>query len=283
MRSYVQRQTRSLLRIFAARLTRAALSGDAEAIHDLRVSIRRLSRGLRTFAPHYPDRSWKSYRSQLRCLMQLAGAVRDRDIALEALSRAGIPARSPIVRCLHTERRAANNEFLAEVRRWKQQGIPRQWSRQLAIPLPPNSPATANTHARRTLPRLAADYFSEVRRLLARQPRVRELHQARLATKRFRYTLELFRPCYGTGLETRIAELRRVQHLLGEVNDSVASRDLLSAAMALSPLRDRIRGFLKERAANDAAAFRQEWEERFDSPGREAWWKTYLKKIRRPA
>ena len=31
----------------------------------------------------------------------------------------------------------------------------------------------------------------------------------------------------------------------------------------------------------DAASFRKEWEERFDSPGREAWWKNYLKNIRK--
>ncbi|MEI9973986.1 MAG: CHAD domain-containing protein [Ignavibacteriota bacterium] len=50
-----------------------------------------------------------------------------------------------------------------------------------------------------------------------------ELHVIRLATKRVRYTLELFRPCYGPGLELRITSLQRLQQLLGEVNDCAAA------------------------------------------------------------
>ena len=281
MQRYARQQTRSLLGNFARRLTLAAESGDADTIHDLRVSIRRLSRGLRTFALYYPDLSWKSIRAQLRQLMRLAGAVRDRDIALECLARAGVEAEAAIVARLQAERSRSNAEFLAGIRQWKDQAVTRKWSGQLAIPIPPNEPGTAHAHAASTLPRLAAEYFRQVRALLAKGPEPRELHQARLATKRFRYTLELFRRCYGTGLETRIAELRRVQQLLGDVNDSMASCDLLSRAMEKSPERKRIRRFLKEQAAQHAASFRKEWEERFDSPGREAWWKNYLKNIRK--
>lgn len=281
MRKYARQQTKALLGNFARRLALAAETGDADTIHDLRVSIRRLSRGLRTFALYYPDQSWKSIRAQLRQVMQLAGAVRDRDIALACLTKAGVAAQAAIVARLKSERRQANAEFLARIRQWGDEAVTRQWSRQLAIPVPANERSTARTHAARTLPRLAADYFREVRVLLSQGPQPRELHQARLATKRFRYTLELFRRCYGTGLETRIAELRGVQQLLGDVNDCMASCDLLSGAMEKSPERKSVRRFLKEQAAKDAASFRQEWEERFDFPGREAWWKNYLKNIRK--
>ncbi len=281
MRKYAHQQTAALLRTFARRLSLAAETGDADTIHDLRVSIRRLSRGLRIFAPYYPDRAWKGIRAQLRHVMQLAGAVRDRDIAMECLAKAGVGAQAAIVTRLDSERRQANDEFLTEIRRWKNQAVARQWSSQLTVPVPPNERSTARANAARTLPQLAAGYFRQVRALLAGSPHPRELHRARLATKQFRYTLELFRPCYGTGLETRIAELRKVQQLLGEVNDSMASRDLLSQAMDKSPERKKIRRFLRERAGHDAASFRKEWEERFDSPGREDWWKTYLKNIRK--
>ena len=47
MRDYVHRQTSILLRRFGMQVTRAARDGDPDAIHDLRVSIRRLSRCLR--------------------------------------------------------------------------------------------------------------------------------------------------------------------------------------------------------------------------------------------
>ena len=135
--------------------------------------------------------------------------------------------------------------------------------------------AAANAH--RELPLLAASFFAQVRALLAEDPSPAKLHRLRLLTKRLRYTLELFRPCYGPGLDTRLAALRRIQQSLGEVNDSAAAGQLLSQAMsAASPQRARILHFLEERAAAKAEEFRKDWSEVFDAPGQERWWTTYL-------
>jgi CHAD domain-containing protein len=137
--------------------------------------------------------------------------------------------------------------------------------------------AAAATNARRELPRLAASYFERVRALLAGDPSPVKLHRVRLLTKRLRYTLELFRPCYGPGLETRLASLHRIQQSLGEVNDSAAAARLLSKSMsAASPQRARLLRFLEERAAIKAQEFRKDWAEVFDAPGQERWWTTYL-------
>ena len=137
--------------------------------------------------------------------------------------------------------------------------------------------AGAAVNARRELPRLAASYFAQVRALLAEAPSAAKLHRVRLLTKRLRYTLELFRPCYGPGLETRLASLHRIQQSLGEVNDSAAAGRLLSKSMSTaSPQRARLLRFLEERAAIKAQEFRKDWAEVFDAPGQESWWTTYL-------
>jgi CHAD domain-containing protein len=137
--------------------------------------------------------------------------------------------------------------------------------------------AGAAVNARRELPHLAASYFARVRALLADDPSAPKLHRLRLVTKRLRYTLELFRPCYGPGLDTRLAALRRIQQSLGEVNDSAAAGRLLSRSMsAASPQRARMLHFLEERAAAKAEEFRKDWSEVFDAPGQERWWTTYL-------
>jgi len=137
--------------------------------------------------------------------------------------------------------------------------------------------AGATTNARRELPHLTASYFARVRALLAGDPSPVKLHRLRLLTKRLRYTLELFRPCYGPGLDTRLAALRRVQQSLGEVNDSTAAGRLLSKSMSTaSPQRARLLRFLEERAALKAQEFRKDWAEIFDAPGQERWWTTYL-------
>jgi len=130
MREYVRLQTGILLRSLASQVNRTARTGDAGAIHDLRVAVRRLSRCLRVFAQFYPGRSWKQMRRRLADLMDACGSVRDRDIAIELLEKAGVPAASALVRQLDAERRAADEELRRELRRWKDRGFRRQcWAR----------------------------------------------------------------------------------------------------------------------------------------------------------
>ena len=132
-------------------------------------------------------------------------------------------------------------------------------------------------NARRQLPRLVADYFVAVRGCLKGDPGPPALHQARLASKRLRYTLELFRPCYGPGLEARRAALRQLQQVLGELNDAAATGRLLGEALAAeSPHHQLVVKFLDARAETKAREFHQEWTEVFDAPGQLQWWIGYL-------
>ena len=133
MGEFVRVQTRMLLRNLASQVNRAARTGDADAIHDLRVAIRRLSRCLRVFAQFYPGRSWKAVRRRLRGLMGACGSVRDRDIAIGLLAQAGVPPSSPLVRQLDEERRAAGRELRRELRSWKERGLSRQWRARLEL------------------------------------------------------------------------------------------------------------------------------------------------------
>jgi CHAD domain-containing protein len=128
-------------------------------------------------------------------------------------------------------------------------------------------------NVRRELPRLVSAYFSGVRKTLANHPNPRKLHRLRLASKRLRYTLELFRPCYPPAFEERLDTLRKLQDHLGEVNDAVASAKLLGASLKRQP---KLRKFLDDRAAQQAAEFVRHWKEIFDAPGHEAWWTDFL-------
>ena len=59
---------------------------------------------------------------------------------------------------------------------------------------------------------VSAPISPSVREFLAKTPHPPKLHRLRLASKRLRYTLELFRPCYPAGFEDRI---RRAQETAG--------------------------------------------------------------------
>jgi CHAD domain-containing protein len=130
-------------------------------------------------------------------------------------------------------------------------------------------------NARRQLPLLVADYFARASQLLAEDPSPAKLHRLRLDTKRLRYTLELFRSCYGPGLRTRLQWLHRVQQLLGEVNDSVA-------AAALLPAGARGRGLMEDRARAKAREFREYWAAAMDAADGGNRWTAYLSRSVRP-
>ena len=141
--------------------------------------------------------------------------------------------------------------------------------------LDPSKDAAAN--ARTVLPALASSYFRLGRRVFKRTPGPGTLHRLRLATKRFRYTLELFRPCYGAALERRIESLQRIQRCLGEISDCLAARMLLERLGEEGDSASAIvMEFLGARVARRSAEVRRYWIRTFDAPRQEAAWKGYL-------
>jgi len=133
MREYVRRQTVALLRKLAKQMTAAAKSGEADAIHDLRVAIRRLNGCLRLFAQFYPGHSRKKLRADLKDLMHASGEVRDRDIAIELLAEAGVPADGPLAGRLRAERAQAAGDLRSALQLWKRRDAARSWRTRLDL------------------------------------------------------------------------------------------------------------------------------------------------------
>ena len=139
---------------------------------------------------------------------------------------------------------------------------------------------TAAENAKRVLPRLAIGFFRTGRKLVDENASYEELHAFRLEAKRFRYSLELFRPLYSQGLERRLDSLRQVQQYLGEINDCVTTRALLEAmAAGRSKATAQMFAFLESEATRIAADFRTFWKEKFDLPGQERQWAGYLRRF----
>lgn len=133
MKDYARLQTATLLRRLAFQLNRASRHTDPDSVHDLRVAIRRLSRCLRAFGPLYPDHYWKKVRRELAGLMECAGAVRDRDVAIELIGQAGVSRRAAVIMQLDAERRRAVRELLLQIRRWKSHDSSRKWRSRLEL------------------------------------------------------------------------------------------------------------------------------------------------------
>jgi CHAD domain-containing protein len=137
--------------------------------------------------------------------------------------------------------------------------------------------ASTPANARERLPAIAQSYFDQGRKLLDPSSSTSAMHRFRLETKAFRYTLELFRPCFGPALDRYLSGLREIQDCLGALNDCAATSDLIAEKLPKhNPGRLKIEAFLAQRGRRESAKFRRYWRTTFDSPGQEQRWLRYL-------
>jgi CHAD domain-containing protein len=58
---------------------------DVDAVHDMRVSSRRLRTAMQTFRPCFPRKTFKVHSDCMKAVADLLGEVRDRDVLLDEL------------------------------------------------------------------------------------------------------------------------------------------------------------------------------------------------------
>jgi len=82
LKEFGLRTTRELLESAAKAIRKTATSPDHEAVHKMRVSIRRFQQALRLFRQFLRRKGVDSVRAELRAIMVEAGNLRNHDIAL---------------------------------------------------------------------------------------------------------------------------------------------------------------------------------------------------------
>ena len=233
---------------------------DADAVHDLRVAIRRLSQVLVVFKPCFPSKDLKKIRRNLKETMSLAGDVRNCDIGLKLLAKSQASDGAAIQQKLRVRRREAEQALLTRLRQWIARKSSSRWRAVL------NSSHTDSGFGRlaveeaasRRLAPMAKDFFKRGDHA-ADKASAEGLHQFRIAGKKFRYSLELFEGLYGPPGKNLLEETKDVQSLLGAINDCRTVRDMVTRMGASSPLQNA----LKKRQRRKTQDFRREWEQRF--------------------
>jgi CHAD domain-containing protein len=133
IRDHAAGQTSALLRRLAFQAHGTSRRSDPDSVHDLRVSIRRLAQCLRIFGQFFPRESRKKFQKRLSAVMDLASAVRDRDIALEFLAAARLPSDSALVQVLSQERTRAERALVDTLERWSRRGFQKKWRSRLEL------------------------------------------------------------------------------------------------------------------------------------------------------
>jgi CHAD domain-containing protein/CYTH domain-containing protein len=214
--------------------------GDAEALHDFRVGLRRVRSVLRAYRPHLKGSAPKKLRRRLKQLAQASGASRDLEVHLAWLTeqkpslrygqRVGL---AWLVRRLRAAKRTADAALANQIARHfaalRQRLERRVGSYTVTVGI--GGLDREPTYVAVTT-RLLLEHGEEVKGRLVQVKSLADqavAHQARIHAKRLRYILE---PVAGMipGGEELLNELKTLQDTLGELHDAhVFSQEIGSA------------------------------------------------------
>jgi CHAD domain-containing protein len=217
-------------------------SGDADALHDMRVALRRLRSLLQNFegekeAPILTPalrKEFRAQRSELGKLGDALGAVRDHDVLDEYLktyakTRLKIKLDSQAIeysglqtfeRFLQNERAAAFAPMVKKINKARRAGGFQETFARWALGLPGASAPDVSLSeiAHRLLP-IRLDEIASHAHSLDESAAEEEQHELRKSLRRLRYTFETLGPCFEEDTKPFVKVLVHLQDLLGEMQD----------------------------------------------------------------
>lgn len=241
-----------------------------DAVHDFRVSVRRLRTLLQSFQDYFRKKRVQKCRKQLRAAFRLAGAVRNRDITIELLKETQIEGVSVIAQVLMAERVEPEESLRKKVQLWLDtdfQVLDRgtEFSRK-----EPDDTYAADV-AGHLLAWHVTNFFESGRHIL-NQNDVAAIHEFRIAAKQFRYLIEVFSSVYDEAVERKLKALKKLQDDLGRLNDIVTARSLIQPQ---NPIRE-IMEWLQKEEEKAHSALVTHWKEQMDLPEKEDEWKLFF-------
>jgi CHAD domain-containing protein len=256
---FARRQANRLLNDLGRKLVRTAESASPAAVHDLRVAIRRLQQVLAVFKASFPPRPRKKVRRALKQIMDPAGEVRNCDIAAILIPKLGPKVAPQLRRKILKDRKTAGRKLVQSLRRLLDRELPAKWRGGLEL----NGMAAKNGSGRPAIPpaaqrivrEMAAGFLTLGKKAASQETSIREVHRFRIASKKFRYTLELVEPFHGVRLAPWLDRVKAVQSILGDVNDCETVRRMVSRWNAGEGLVAK----LEERQKRKLRKFRREW------------------------
>jgi CHAD domain-containing protein len=253
---------------------------DPEAVHQARVSTRRIRSTLRTFSELLDEEWTDRLRDDLKWLADLLGEVRDTDVLLErfedhlaALPATDAKAGHRLLAKLSDQRDQARRRLLGAMAQEKYAVLLDDLVAAAAAPalLPGGDrPAVEVT------PPLVTKPWKKLRKEVRQagdDPPDEALHQIRIRAKRVRYAAEAVEPVFGKPAGDFADAMADIQDVLGDHNDAVVGEAWLREAAA-SSRRDAavVAGLLIAAERASAADTRDRW--------REVWKKSSRKSLR---
>jgi CHAD domain-containing protein len=218
------RWTRVLDRPLAAleKALPAALEGEPESVHAARIASRRVREGLAILGRGLGQGGQRKLVRQFRRVTRLLGRVRELDVALDLVDQL-VPGEQALAQDVSaikaTLTASRGQELAASARRIRTEDMAKLRERLAAEVVGLRRAgwdwrAAARAHLETQARRLSAAV--ERTRVLYEPGR---LHVARIALKRFRYTVELVADAEGRSAKRTIRSLKAAQDILGRMHD----------------------------------------------------------------
>jgi CHAD domain-containing protein len=236
---YVARALRELDHELAASVPRVLHATDGEAIHDLRVAIRRLRTLLKLVGPVYGRFHADAVRRAFTDVQRATGDLRDEEVLEETLDDAaqhGHVLHEPTFHAWRAGRRARERRLRrAVVAHLKTGELTRARTLLKALLTLPVKPKRD-----RDLPKFARKCVSMARAQVEKKRDAREddaeaLHDLRIAYKELRYAAELLHGALPADLAALAEPAARFQKRLGEIHDVDTALATASRARSLAP------------------------------------------------
>jgi CHAD domain-containing protein len=208
-----------------------------DAVHKMRVAMRRLRSALATFRPLLDREQTEPLREELKWIAGVLGAARDAEVMHERLT--DLVAEQPVELVIGPVKRGIDLELRTAYRTAHERSVEAMQSQRYfalvdrldaLVADPPWTPKASET-VESVLPgRVAKDYRRLRRRVAAadkasdQATRNERLHEVRKAAKRVRYAAETMVPVYGRPATRFAKAAKRVQSILGDQHDAVVAQ-----------------------------------------------------------
>jgi CHAD domain-containing protein len=230
--AFIARKARTLDASLAKAIRRVKTNADEEALHDMRVAIRRLRTLLRLARPVYGRFRADVVRDALTQVQGKTGELRDEEALAATLE--GLPVDDPAFIEWRARRRLREKRLRASVNTQLRGGdlarARKLLHALLLLPVKPSRDAALGRFARRTVNRCRKRV--ETLRDVPTSD-VEQMHDLRILYKELRYSAEIFAEVLPLDLAALAAPAARFQKRLGDIHDIDMAIDALSRARGL--------------------------------------------------
>jgi len=223
------------LRAFIKEIDGVREGSNPEHVHWMRVASRRLRSALPLFAPCFPEKKYRRWMEGIKAITGALGNARDTDVQILFLSSyaeehlpvfKGDRGVSSLIELLHKQRERQQADVLAALTLLENGNTAEEITAVL-------HEFTKTKRTKNDEPELPAELYHAAAGniglvldgMLSHDAAIHNPedteghHMARIAAKKLRYTLEVYRPLYPNRLKSSLLHIKKLQESLGTLHD----------------------------------------------------------------